>query len=112
VRPYLVRGQLYERSRDLPSALVDYSQALKLDPKLPQAWQLRGLVHFKLAHIDESIADFDRFIEFDAEPSPLPLAARNSYYYAGRFEDGRKQFELHQKVNPDDVENAAWHFFA
>ncbi len=23
---------------------------------------------------------------------------------------GRKQFELHQTVNPDDVENAAWHF--
>ena len=33
-----------------------------------------------------------------------------SYYYAGRFEDGRKQFELHQTVNSNDVENAVWHF--
>jgi lipoprotein NlpI len=33
-----------------------------------------------------------------------------AYYYAGRYEDGRKQFELHQTVNPHDVENAVWHF--
>src|SRR5262249_46004543 len=25
-------------------------------------------------------------------------------------EEGRKQFELHQMVNTDDVENAVWHF--
>ena len=31
-------------------------------------------------------------------------------YYAGRFEDGKKQFELHRTVNPEDVENAAWHY--
>jgi lipoprotein NlpI len=28
----------------------------------------------------------------------------------GGFEEGRKQFELHQTVNPNDVENAVWHF--
>lgn len=31
-------------------------------------------------------------------------------YYAGRFTDGRRQFELHRTVNPNDVENVAWHF--
>jgi lipoprotein NlpI len=31
-------------------------------------------------------------------------------YYVGRFKDCRAQFESHRKVNPDDVENAAWHF--
>jgi lipoprotein NlpI len=31
-------------------------------------------------------------------------------YYAERFTDGRKQFELHRTVNPADVENSAWHF--
>ena len=113
VRPYLVRAQFYEHSehsRELPKALTDYNQALKLDPKLAQAWQLRGLVHFKLAHINESIADFDRFIELMPDQAPYHWQRGISYYYAGRFEDGRKQFESHQKVNPNDVENAAWHF--
>jgi len=110
VRPYLVRAQFYDHSRELPKALTDYNQALKLDPKLAQTWQLRGLVHFKLAHIDESIADFDRFIELMPDQAPYHWQRGISYYYAGRFEDGRKQFELHQTVNPNDVENAAWHF--
>src|SRR6266478_418376 len=110
VRPYLVRAQFYEHSRELPKALTDYNEALKLDPKLAQAWQLRGLVHFKFAHIDESIADFDRFIELMPDQAPYHWQRGISYYYAGRFEDGRKQFELHQTVNPNDVENAAWHF--
>jgi lipoprotein NlpI len=31
-------------------------------------------------------------------------------YYAGRFKDGVAQFDLHRKVNPEDVENSAWHY--
>jgi lipoprotein NlpI len=31
-------------------------------------------------------------------------------YYAGRYNDCRSQFESHRTVNPNDVENAAWHF--
>ena len=31
-------------------------------------------------------------------------------FYAGRYDDGRRQFELHRTVNPRDVENSAWHF--
>ena len=31
-------------------------------------------------------------------------------YYADRFVEGQKQFELHRLVNPNDVENPAWHY--
>ena len=33
-----------------------------------------------------------------------------SYYYAANFKKGQQLFETHQRVNPHDVENAAWHF--
>ena len=33
-----------------------------------------------------------------------------SLYYAGRFDDCRRQFEIHQTVNSEDVENSVWHF--
>jgi lipoprotein NlpI len=33
-----------------------------------------------------------------------------SYYYAGRFEEGRKQFGAYEAVDTNDVENAVWHF--
>ena len=33
-----------------------------------------------------------------------------SYYYAGRFDEGRKQFEGYQTVDDNDVENAVWRY--
>ena len=33
-----------------------------------------------------------------------------SYYYADEFKKGYEQFERHQTVNSNDVENAVWHF--
>ncbi len=33
-----------------------------------------------------------------------------SLYYAGRYEDGRKQFAGYEKVDTNDVENAVWHY--
>ena len=33
-----------------------------------------------------------------------------SQYCLGDFAGGRQQFEIHRKVNPNDVENAAWHY--
>ncbi len=58
-----------------------------------------------------SLADFDRAAELDPKLAPqLWQRAGISDYYVGKCREGRRQFELHQTVNPHDVENAAWHF--
>jgi lipoprotein NlpI len=107
---YFVRARLYEDTGESTKALTDYDQVLKLDRRNAAAWQNRGILHFKLAHIDQSISDFDQFIKLMPEQAPHHWQRGICYYYAQRFEDGRKQFELHQTVNPNDVENAVWHF--
>jgi lipoprotein NlpI len=33
-----------------------------------------------------------------------------SYYYVGRYEEGRRQFAAYEKVDTNDVENAVWHY--
>jgi lipoprotein NlpI len=109
-RGYFVRARIYEESHQPTKALTDYDQVLKLDSRLADAWQHRGVVHFKLGQINESIADFDQFIALRPDQAPYQWQRGIACYYAERFEDGRKQFELHRSVNPDDVENAAWHF--
>ncbi len=56
------------------------------------------------------MADLDRVVELDP-PREASLWQRGiSQYYAGRYAACRAQFELHRSVNPDDVENAVWHF--
>jgi lipoprotein NlpI len=109
-RGYMVRAQLYEETREPTKAVADCDEVLKLAPRLAQAWQYRGFAHFKLGHITEAISDFDRFIELEPPQAPYHWQRGIAYYYAGRFEEGRKQFESHQTVNPNDIENAVWHF--
>lgn len=58
----------------------------------------------------ESAREFDRLVEAVPKAEPELWQRGLALYYAGRFEDGRLQFERHKTVNPDDVENPAWHF--
>jgi lipoprotein NlpI len=75
-----------------------------------QILHARGEDHFRHSRIAESIADFDRELLFRPDRGPEHWQRGIALYYAGEYEKGAKQFELHQKVNPQDVENAAWHF--
>jgi lipoprotein NlpI len=70
----------------------------------------RGMQAFQANKIAESLRDFDRAAELDPAGAPFLWQRGISDYYAGKFPEGRRQFESHKTVNPDDVENAAWHF--
>lgn len=53
---------------------------------------------------------FDTLIEQRPDLTPGLWQRGLALYYAGRYDDGRRQFELHRTVNPNDVENPAWHY--
>jgi lipoprotein NlpI len=58
----------------------------------------------------ESVDAFDRLIKLQPDSKPGLWQRGLALYHADRFKEGREQFEVHQTVNPNDVENAAWHF--
>lgn len=58
----------------------------------------------------ESARAFDQFVATMPAAEPDLWQRGLAFYYAERFDDGVRQFELHRTVNPDDVENSAWHF--
>ena len=60
--------------------------------------------------IKRSIDDFDRFVELKPQQEPHHWKRGISYYYAGRYDDGRRQFEGYQTVDDNDVENAVWRY--
>ncbi len=70
----------------------------------------RGMQRFRDNKISGALRDFQRAVELDARTRPYLWQHGISHYYAGEFKKGRQQFELHQTVNPHDVENATWHF--
>ena len=107
---YLLRGAIYERAQEHTLALADYDEAIKLRPEQAHAYNRRGGVRFKLGRIADSIEDFDKAIELDPRQEPQHWQRGIAYYYAGLYEKGRRQFESHQTVNPNDVENTVWHY--
>jgi hypothetical protein len=58
----------------------------------------------------ESGRVFDQLVVAVRTAEPELWQRGLALYYAERYADGRKQFEVHRTVNPNDVENAAWHF--
>lgn len=106
----LKEAQAAAQERKLDKALMACSRVIEIDPKEAAAWQLRGLVNFKLGKIDDSIKDFDKYIELQPDKKAGHWQRGISYYYAGRYDEGRKQFEGYQSVDDSDVENAVWRF--
>jgi len=109
-RAYYVRGRFYAEVRQPQKAVKDFNQALALDPAVALAYFHRGAEGFKLGRIRESAADFDKFVDLSPDQAPKLWQRGISLYYAGRYEDAQRQFELHQTINSNDVENAVWHF--
>lgn len=107
---FFLRGWLHEMQGNHHQAISNYNVVVKLDPKAVEIYNRRGSEHFKLGHIEASIADFNRAIELEPKQEPYHWQRGISYYYAGLYQKGQAQFQSHQKVNSNDVENAVWHF--
>ena len=76
----------------------------------PQVIFDRAVADFLSGRLAESVAGFDTLARLDPQRAPQLWQRGIALYYVGRYRDCRLQFESHRTVNPNDVENAAWHF--
>jgi len=84
---------LQQRSAENPRAVLD-----------------RAIEDFLAGRVKESVAGFDRVVALAPAAAPELWQRGIALYYVARYDDCRKQFESHRTVNPNDVENPAWHF--
>ena len=107
------QAQLASRDGDHAKAVKGFTKVLALKPAEQDraaVLQRRGEAYFKLAKIKESIADFDAYLKIRPKQDPYHWQRGICYYYANEFKKGYEQFERHQVVNSNDVENAVWHY--
>jgi lipoprotein NlpI len=90
----------------IPAAIIA-QEAVKPDS---DALFREGVQAFYDAKPKESVAAFDKLIALEPRVKPQLWQRGLSLYLAGDYKGGREQFEVHQTVNSNDVENAAWHF--
>ena len=101
--PGLVLGSWFCGSSCLGSRASSAAQS-------PQALLNRAVDEFEQGRFAASGATFDELAKLVPDQAPQLWQRGIALYYAGRYADCRRQFESHRTVNPDDVENAAWHF--
>lgn len=70
----------------------------------------RAIDDFLAGRVTESVTGFDRVAALAPQAAPQLWQRGIALYYVGRYADCRAQFESHRTVNPNDVENPAWHF--
>ncbi len=92
------------------AAIQSCNKLLAENADRPDVYDLRGSEYFKLGAIKQSIADFDEAIRRDPARERGHWKRGISYYYAGQYDAGRKQFEAYQTFDDNDVENAVWRF--
>ncbi len=93
-----------------PICLVVTASAQEAAKPDPNTLFREGVQAFYDAKPKESVAAFDKLIALEPAAKPQLWQRGLSLYLAGDFKGGREQFEVHQRVNSNDVENAAWHF--
>jgi lipoprotein NlpI len=94
----------------LVAVALDSSVRAQAPADSPQAIFQRAVADFRSGRITESVAGFDTVARLLPNEAPQLWQRGIALYYAGRYKDCRTQFESHRTVNPNDVENAAWHF--
>jgi lipoprotein NlpI len=104
------RGEVYAARRKHAEAIKDFDAALALDPAYFIALDRRGSERFKFGQIDESIADFNAYLKHFPKEEPAHWRRGISFYYAGKYAEGAKQFFDGQAAFGADVENVFWHF--
>ncbi|MTJ08177.1 hypothetical protein [Anabaena sp. UHCC 0204] len=97
-------------TNSLENQLQQWNNSISKQPNNASAYIRRGMVYFKLAKIEESIQDFDTAERLDVQITPYLWQRGLSYYYAERFAEGAKQFEIDLTVNAQDVEETVWRY--
>lgn len=90
--------------------LKELDAAISKDSSNSQLYIERGSLRFRTGKIEPSIEDFDKCIALMPDSKPYLWQRGISLFYAGKYDLGKEQFEVHRSVNPNDVENAFWHF--
>jgi lipoprotein NlpI len=92
------------------SSFESANRQLAADPKDMQALSRRGDAHFFLSRFKESVADFDAMVKLDPALDSSHWRRGIALFYAGRPDDGAKQFERYHSFDNVDRENGIWRF--
>ena len=64
-KAYFHRGNVYYLKRNYDRAIVNYDNAIRLNPNYLKAYHIRGNAYFLLGAYNKALADFDQVLQLD-----------------------------------------------
>ena len=96
--------------REFQRAIEMLDKVIARDAAVAEPYYWRGRANFCAGRIDAAVADFDKYVELNPSAKSRQWERGIALYYAGKFPEGAKQFELYQTYHDQDVENSAWRY--
>jgi tetratricopeptide (TPR) repeat protein len=90
---YLWSGIAHEARGDYGSAISDYSNAIRCNPAMNEAYGRRGPLYTRTGNYGGAIADLTRFLRADKSDSSTYVARGGAYLKNGNKEAARKDLE-------------------
>ncbi len=85
------------------------SEVVKREPKDARHHLALANIYFMSAQMKLAVQEYDRTMQLAPPLAPHLWQRGLALYFAQEYELGVRQFEKHQTVNSQDVENAVWH---
>ena len=77
---YVTRGDFYMGAKEFDKAFADFSQAIAMNPKEFDAYNLRGNIHRREKRYDEAIADYQKALDVQPRSPKAMLNLGNTYF--------------------------------
>lgn len=104
VRPYNERGLAYLDKGDYDKAILDFTQAVSLNPGYADGYYNRGLSYFKKADYDKAILDFSQAIKLNKQIQKAYYNRGLSYYIKKQYDSAVSDFKQVLSITPDFTE--------
>ncbi|QDT09701.1 tetratricopeptide repeat protein [Planctomycetes bacterium K23_9] len=95
---------------DRETAIASADRMIKAYPDDTRATLLAADIYLRSAKPLWATRMFDRYLEDKPEVKAELWQRGIALYFIGEHAKAAEQFAEHRRVNPNDVENAAWHF--
>lgn len=92
------------------TALLLLSSCYQISEPATDASLTKGVDALREGRVEAAASLLDQVAQSAPELTPHLWQRGIAHYFAGNYCKAREQFEAHRKVNPNDVENATWHF--
>jgi len=95
------QGSLKVQKGDVPGAIANFTQALVLNPNIPQAYLGLGIATSRQGNKQQAVYNYDRALQFNPNLAEAYFGRGQAYYELGNKQKAIGDYEQAIRVNPN-----------